>query len=353
MDISGINLQNIQIDIPPAVVPLPNVQTWTSVNGVDGAGILYDDSQYVVASKDISASFAGDVRTSSNGASWTTQASVQGGNPVLLSKIGNRYYLGANRYSTDLVTWSNASVSGLTAPYTLYQAVSNGTAYMTVGYTTATPTELYVLTSANGTSWTVDATSNIQAGVRYFNGLAAANGGNFVLAGRYDISTSGSNVTVYTNNVNTGWGNSKITYTLSGANMQVSGGSTAGTGVNYVNGEFVIFWANTDTINSRLTSTTGNTWTSTAINSTDFVQGGVVTDLKHNGTYYLATGYSLDPSNNQYSVCISTDLGTWGNLNVPVGVGISSITYAAAMAPGGNRVVVPSGSRIRYGNLQP
>ncbi len=75
----------MRIETAPLSVPLPNVQTWTSVFGVDGAGIIYDDSQYVVASKDMFFG-AGDVRTSPNGESWTTQASVQGGNPNLLSK---------------------------------------------------------------------------------------------------------------------------------------------------------------------------------------------------------------------------------------------------------------------------
>lgn len=336
MDISGISIYNIAINTIPGAPPLPSVPTWTTVNGVNGQSIIWDDTRFVVEGT------GAEIRTSANGTSWTTQATVTGaGGSVDITKIGSRYYLGANRYSTDLVTWSNATVSGLTAPYTLLDPVSNGSAYLTVGYTTATPTELSILTSSNGTSWTVDNTSNIQAGIRYLRGIAASSNA-WVIMGTYDQSV-GSNVNIYKNSVNTGWSNTNITLTVSGPNIQPAWD------LEYLNNQFVTMYSNDSTYNAVLTSSDGNTWTTSNLNSSQLSYW--ITDIKYDGTYYLATGYGIDTSTNQYMVSISTDLNNWSNLNVPTGVGISSITDAAALQTGGNRIVVPTYGKIVYGNL--
>jgi hypothetical protein len=147
MDISGVNLQNIQIDIPPAS------------GGITSSSILrtvsFDGSRFISGDQN------GNIYVSADGTSWTRGGST-GTNPLMQPLVfdGTYYYgitvtaapyannpgttgFGNLRYSTDLTTWT-ATTNG--------NSIIGANRFATIAYNGGTGGAQYQATAFNSSS---------------------------------------------------------------------------------------------------------------------------------------------------------------------------------------------------------
>ena len=163
MDISGVNLQNIQIVIPPAIDP-----------GITSSSILrtvsFDGSRFISGDQN------GNIYVSADGNSWTTGGST-GTKPLMQPLVfdGTYYYgitataafyantpgttgIGNLRYSTDLTTWT-ATTNG--------NSVIGANAFATIAYNGGTGNAQYQATAYDSN------TGNIATQIAGANGAQA------------------------------------------------------------------------------------------------------------------------------------------------------------------------------------
>ncbi|UOF79773.1 tail collar domain [Caudoviricetes sp.] len=264
------------------------------------------------AAKSAAAATANALYTSTDGITWTSRTAWNLANDVYAASrpdeeriaYGGGVYVATTlssntnytvQYSSDLVTWSKANLSGTdaSAQYTTMVAFGGtSNVFITQGYATngCSSALSAIQYSTNGSSWS---TVTVGAGLSttYYLSSAAGYSGallyiNYVSPTVYKLaySATGTSFTDITSDITTG-----LPYCIS-----------------YANGRFIV----STSTNAIFTSTTGATGTWTRVTTS----GPSPSKIRWNGTAYVtASGY------------YSTDLINWGTSSVTTTYGVSAV----------------------------
>jgi hypothetical protein len=284
---SNVNDVFYGVDLSVPTITPDNINTgisWTTSTTTNATALVaYGNNLWVAVS-----SGANNAATSTNGSTWTTQASNLNTFMRVLG-YGNGQWIAGGNYgfafiSTNGVAWTSLR-NEMNLAFENIRAITHNNNLWVAGATNGR-----MSTSTNGSTWT---TVNSNFGNTQIRSIAYGN--NLWIAGGYTgqmrTSTNGSTWTT----VNSNFGNTQIRSIAYGNNLWVAGGYTG----------------------QMRTSTNGSTWTTVTSN----FGNTVIQSIAYGNNLWIAGGYTGQ-------MRTSTNGSTWTTVNSNFGnTVIQSIAY--------------------------